>query len=113
LARAAYSSVQLRVAEAITNFYDEEALLGLCSLKFKDAAESVDSVHRNAFVRSAVAATRCSARDCVDTGVPLPLIRRCGYPGQRVPADRDGAAAKVFAGATTAGGDAPARGGRD
>jgi len=56
-AHTAYSSVQLRVAEAITNFYDEEALLGLCSLKFKDAAESVDSVHRGAFVRGAATTT--------------------------------------------------------
>jgi len=32
---AAMNLAQLRIAEAVTNFYDETATLGLCSLKYK------------------------------------------------------------------------------
>mgnify|MGYP006932268835 CR=1 FL=1 len=31
------SLAQQRIAEAITSFYDDTAVLGLCGLKFKDA----------------------------------------------------------------------------
>ena len=36
-AHPALTSLQHRIAEAITNFYDEGALLALCGLKFKVA----------------------------------------------------------------------------
>jgi len=34
---------QLRIAETITNFYDETATLGLCGLKYRDAMTSIDT----------------------------------------------------------------------
>ena len=50
-APTALTSVQYRIAEALTNFYDEGAALALCGLKFKDAAEKVDNTIRVALVR--------------------------------------------------------------